>query len=118
MCYVLCNRFKLVCRDIGYYVFGNKNLLYSRYIEIETDIISDKVKEKLMIHKGPVRCLCVSKDSSLLISGSSDQTICITNILSNPEVDRYLKLTESDSGKIITHIIRLIVQIFHKIIVM
>lgn len=62
------------------------------------DVGADKVKEKLMIHKGPVRCLCVSKDSSLLISGSSDQTICITNILSNPEVDRYLKLTESDSG--------------------
>jgi WD40 repeat protein len=61
--------------------------------------ISDKVKEKLMIHKGPVRCLCVSKDGSLLISGSSDQTIAITNVLSTPDVDRYLKITESDSGK-------------------
>ena len=52
-----------------------------------------------MIHKGPVRCLCVSVDGSLLISGSSDQTIAITNILSTPDVDRYLRITESDSGK-------------------
>ena len=51
-----------------------------------------------MIHKGPVRCLCVSEDGSLLISGSSDQTIAITNILSIPDVDRYLRITESDSG--------------------
>ncbi|KAL5251496.1 hypothetical protein ACHWQZ_G017005 [Mnemiopsis leidyi] len=62
------------------------------------DTVADKVKEKLIIHKGPVRCICVSEDGSLLISGSSDQTIAITNILSTPDVERYLRITESDSG--------------------
>ena len=66
------------------------------------DIVTLNLHHVVSIHKGPIRSLAISRDESVLVSGSGDQRVGITNLFTNspPRCARYLRLNESDAGMI------------------
>ena len=61
------------------------------------NITAGSIRAKLMHHKAPVRCLTVSNDGTLLISGAGDQTFAVTNLITCQFTHTLLQ-NESDAG--------------------
>jgi len=83
----------LVFSPCGQYVVSGS----ADYSVIVWDIEAGTIRAKLMHHKAPVRCLTVSNDGTLLISGAGDQTFAVINLITC-QFTHNLMQNESDAG--------------------